>query len=133
MSGLITNLEVRDPRLIAPTAWDNFPPWEKAVVDKQGFISSREWGPLDWRRFRVEPNDYRTEYSIANIGRLRAHRIADSLAMQFTIRLPAADVVRIVVFERGGARFVLPGADEPAIAHADRPAPPILITPVSAP
>jgi AraC-like DNA-binding protein len=38
--------------------------------------------------------------------------------MQFTIRLPAADVFRIVVFELGGARFVPPGADEPAIVHA---------------
>jgi AraC-like DNA-binding protein len=37
--------------------------------------------------------------------------------MQLTIRLPAADVVRIVLFERGGARFVLPGGDEPAIVH----------------
>jgi hypothetical protein len=74
-------------------------------VDKQGFISSREWEPLDQQHFRVEPNGYRTQYSNANIGRLRAHRIADTLAMQFTIRLPVADVVRIVVFERGGARF----------------------------
>lgn len=70
------------------------------------------------RRFRIEPESYRTEYSIANIGRLRAHRIADSLAMQLTIRLPAVDVVRIVVFERGGARFILPGGGEPVIAHS---------------
>ena len=103
--------------LIAPLSWDNLPSREKAVVDKRGFISSREWAPLDQRRFRIEPESYRTEYSIANIGRLRAHRIADSLAMQFTIRFPTVDVVRIVVFERGGARFVLPRGDEPAIVH----------------
>jgi AraC-like DNA-binding protein len=115
MPGRFTDLEVRDPKLIAPVAWDSFPSREKAVVDKRGFINSREWAPLDQRRFRIEPESYRTEFSIANIGRLRAHRIADSLAMQFTIRLPAADVVRIVAFERGGARFVLPGGDEPAI------------------
>ena len=115
MPGRFTVLEVRDPHLIAPLSWDNLPLREKEVVDKRGFITSREWTPLDQRRFRIEPEDYRTEYSIANIGRLRAHRIADSLAMQFTIRLPAADVVRIVAFERGGARFVLPGGDEPAI------------------
>src|SRR3984893_18060379 len=115
MPGRFTDLEVRDPHLIAPTAWDNLPPGDKAFVDKRGFINSREWAPLDQRRFRIEPESYRTEYSIANIGRLRAHRIVDSLAMQLTIRLPAVDVVRIVVFERGGARFVLPGGDEPAI------------------
>ena len=118
MPGRFTVLEVRDPRLIATTAWDNLQPREKAVVDKLGFIGSREWAPLDQRLFRIEPESYRTQYSIANIGKLRAHRIADSLAMQFTIQLPTVDVVRIVVFERGGARFVLPGGDEPAIAHA---------------
>jgi AraC-like DNA-binding protein len=118
MPSRFTDLEMRDPHLIAPIAWDYLTPREKAVVGKQGFVNSREWAPLDQRRFRIEPESYRTQYSIANIGRLRAHRIADSLAMQFTIRLPAADVVRIVVFERGGARFVLPGGEEPAIAHS---------------
>jgi AraC-like DNA-binding protein len=118
MPGRFTDLEVCEPRLIAPAAWDSLPLREKAVVDKRGFISSREWAPLDQRRFRIEPESYRTQYSVANIGRLRAHRIADSLAMQFTIQLPTTDVVRIVVFERGGARFVLPGGDEPAIVHA---------------
>jgi AraC-like DNA-binding protein len=118
MPGRFTDLELREPQLIAPAAWDSLPLQEKAVVDRRGFVSSREWTPLDQRRFRIEPESYRTQYSIANLGRLRAHRIADSLAMQFTIRLPTVDVVRIVVFERGGARFVLPGADEPAIAHA---------------
>ena len=117
MLGRFTDLEICEPRLIAPTAWDNLPLREKAVVDKRGFISSREWAPLDRRRFRIEPENYRTQYSIAYVGRLRAHRIADSLAMQFTIQLPTVDVVRIVVFERGGARFVLPGPEEPVIAH----------------
>jgi AraC-like DNA-binding protein len=117
MPGRFTDLEVRDPRLISSTAWDSFPLGEKAVIDKQRFISSREWTALDQRRFRIEPESHRTQYSIANIGRLRAHRISDSLAMRFTIRLPAADVMRIVIFEQGEARFVLPGADEPAIAH----------------
>jgi AraC-like DNA-binding protein len=117
MRGRFTDLEVRDPRLISPISWDSLPSREKAVVDKRGFVNSREWAPVDQRRFRIEPESYRTEYSIANIGRLRAHRIADSLAMQLTIRLPAVDVVRIVVFERGGARLILPGGGEPAIAH----------------
>ena len=116
MPSRFTDLEVRDPQLIAPISWDFLPSREKAVVDKRGFVNSREWAPVDQRRFRIEPESYRTEYSIANIGRLRAHRIVDSLAMQLTIRLPAVDVVRIVVFERGGARFILPGGGEPAIA-----------------
>src|SRR5262249_27616915 len=114
MPGRFTDLEVRDPHLIGPITWDCLPPREKAAVDKRAFIRSREWAPLDQRRFRIEPESYRTRYSIANFGRLRAHRVADSLAMEFTIWRPAVDVVRIVVFERGGARFVLPGGVEPA-------------------
>lgn len=117
MPSRFTHREVRDPRLLAPTAWDSLPLRERVIVDRSGFVSSREWAPLDRRRFRLEPQSYRTQYSIANIGRLRAHRIADSLAMQFAIRAPTVDVVRIVVFERGGARFVLPGKDEPAISQ----------------
>jgi hypothetical protein len=108
MPGRFTVLEVRDPRLIAPTAWESLPPWEKAVIDRRGFVSSRDWAPVDQRRFGIEPENYRTQYAIANIGRLRAHRIVDSLAMQFTIRLPTVDVVRIVIFERGGALLPSP-------------------------
>jgi hypothetical protein len=67
MPGRFTDLEVRDPKLIAPIAWDSLPSWEKAVVDKRGFVNSREWAPVDQRRFRIEPESYRTEYSIANI------------------------------------------------------------------
>jgi len=107
MPGRFTILEVRDPRLIAPTSSDSLPLRDKAVIDRRGFVGSRDWVPVDRRRSRIEPESYRTQYAIANIGRLRAHRIADSLAMQFTIQRPAVDVVRIVVFERGGARFTL--------------------------
>jgi AraC-like DNA-binding protein len=118
MPGRFTDVEVGDPQLIAPTSWDSLPLRDKAVIDKRGFINSREWVALDQRRFRLEPEGYRTQYSTANIGGLRAHRIADSFAMQFTIRRPAADAVRIVVFERGGARFLLPGGSEPELADA---------------
>ena len=117
MTGRFTDLEVRDPHLISPLSWDRLPPGEKRIVGRQRFIDSREWAPLDRRRFRVEPESYRTQVSVINIGRLRAHRVTDSLAMQFTIRLPTVEVVRIVIFEQGGARFTLPGGDEPAIAH----------------
>jgi hypothetical protein len=78
MPSRFTDLELRDPQLIAPISWDFLRSREKAVVDKRGFVNSREWAPVDQRRFRIEPESYRTEYSIANIGRLRAHRIADS-------------------------------------------------------
>jgi AraC-like DNA-binding protein len=117
MSGLFTDLEIRDPHLIPHIAWDLLPSREKEVLDKRGFINSRTWLPLDQRRFRIEPESYRTRYSIADLGRLRAHRVADNLAMRFTIGQPTTDVLRIVVFEQGGARFVLPGGHKPAIAN----------------
>lgn len=47
MPGRFTNLEVRDPKLITPISWDLLPSWEKAVVDKRGFVNSREWAPVD--------------------------------------------------------------------------------------
>lgn len=117
MQGRFTDLEMREPQLIAAMSWDWLPPREKAIVDKPGFVGSREWVSLDRRRFRIEPERYCTQYSIANIGRLRAHRISDRLAMQFTIRLPTVEVVRIVAFEHGGARFGLPGHNELGIVH----------------
>lgn len=117
MSGRFTDLEMRDPHLIPADLWGRLPLWQKAVVGRQRFIDSREWAPLDQRRFRLDPESYRTQYATANVGRLRATRVGDSLAMRFLIRLPAAEVVQIVVFERGGARFVLPGGDEPTIVR----------------
>lgn len=118
MPGRFTDLEMRDPHLICAELWHRLPLWQKAVVGRQRFIDSREWAPLDQRRFRIDPESYRTRYSTASVGKLRATGVADSLAMRFLIRLPAAEVVQIVVFERGGARFVLPGGSEPAIVNA---------------
>jgi len=88
------------------------------LVHERSFISSREWAPLDRRHFRIEPESYRTEYSVANVGALRIGRIADSHAMQMAIRPPVIDGLLIVVYERGTARLVLPGTDEPAIGNA---------------
>lgn len=115
MPGRFTDLEMRDPHLICADLWDRLPPWQKALAGKQRFIDSREWAALDQRRFRIEPESYRTRYSTASVGKLRATGVADSLAMRFLIRLPAAEVVQIVIFERGGARFVVPGERRPAI------------------
>jgi AraC-like DNA-binding protein len=111
--GRFTDLDLRHPHLIAPSAWDWLTSREKAVIGKRGFINSREWMPHDRRRFSIEPEGYRTRYSVASVGQLRAHRIGDSLAMQFVIQLTALEVVRIVIFERGGAQLVVPGGKQP--------------------
>src|SRR6516162_5451747 len=113
--GSFTKLVVADPHLIGRAVWESLPPTSKAVLVERVF-SSREWEPLDERRFRLEPETYRSEYSIANVGGVLAERIADSCATQFRIRPPAVEAVCLTVFERGAGRLVLPGSSEPAIS-----------------
>jgi AraC-like DNA-binding protein len=117
MPGRYTVIEVRDPHLMAQSLWESLPPSEKALLDEREF-SSLEWAPLDERSFRIEPESYRTEYAIAMIGKLRAHRIANSRATEFRIGSSVIDAVRITVFDRGAGRMVLPGSHEPAIGNA---------------
>jgi hypothetical protein len=112
-----TVLEVADPHLIGQSVWESLPANQKALIREREF-SSREWAALDQRRFRMEPESYRTEYSIANMGALVAGRIADARATQFRQLPPGADAVWITLFERGAGRVILPGSDEPIIGNA---------------
>ena len=114
MPGSFTKLVVADPHLIGRAVWESLPLTRKAVLVERVF-GSREWKPLDERRFRLDPESYRSEYSIANLGGLLAERIADSRATQFRIRPPAEEAVCFTVFERGAGRLVLPGSREPTI------------------
>jgi hypothetical protein len=68
MPGLLTKIEVGDPHLIPQSVWENLPPSQKVVLTERTF-SSQEWEPLDQRRFRIEPESYRTEFSFANMAR----------------------------------------------------------------
>ena len=72
--GYFTKIEVGDPHLIPQTVWEKLPPSEKALLSEAEF-SSQEWAPLDQRRFRIEPESYRTAALVANVGALRASRI----------------------------------------------------------
>jgi hypothetical protein len=73
MPGFFTKIEVGDPRLVTQSIWENLPPSEKVLLTEREF-SSQEWAPLDQRRFRIEPESYRTGVSIANLGALRLSR-----------------------------------------------------------
>jgi hypothetical protein len=115
--GYFTKVEVPDPHLIGPVVWESLPPRDKVLVHERELSTSRDWAALDERSFRIDPESYRTEYSVTNIGRLRAARIADSRATQFSIRPPAVDAVWISIIERGMNRLVLPGSDDPAIGN----------------
>jgi AraC-like DNA-binding protein len=114
---IIPVAEVADPHLFAQSIWDNLPPSEKVLRTEREF-SSQEWAPLDQRRFRIEPESYRTEFCFANVGALRLSRTSSNLAMRMTILSPGIDVFAISTIERGASRLVFPGTDEPAIGDA---------------
>jgi AraC-like DNA-binding protein len=76
-----------------------------------------EWAPLDRKRFRIEPESYRTEYSYAKLGGMYAVRVIDACATQFRIQSPVVDAIWIIMFERGSGSLILPGSDQPAIGN----------------
>jgi AraC-like DNA-binding protein len=119
MPGYFTKVEIGDPHRITESVWQNLPQSEKALVDQRE-VACRDYGPLDRRRFRIEPESYRTVYATANVGALRASRIADSRATLCTVRPPTAGApyLYVWVLERGAARLVLPGSDQPAVGNA---------------
>jgi AraC-like DNA-binding protein len=115
MSGRFTALEVRDPHLIGQTVWDSLPRSEKASISD---ASAMEWAPLDRKRFRIEPESYRTEYSYARVGGMYAVSVTDTCATQFRIQSPVMDAVWIITFERGAGELVVPGSNKPAVGNA---------------
>src|SRR6516225_141783 len=117
MSGYFTKIEVPDPRLLGQSIWESFPPSEKASLIEREY-SSQEWAPLDQRRFRLEPENYRTAASVANVGALRASRITGNGATETTLRSPGVDGFAISMIERGANRLVLPRTDEPLTGNA---------------
>ena len=117
MLGFFTKIEVGDPHLVTQSIWENLPPNKKVLLTEREF-SSQEWAPLDQRRFRIEPESYRTEVSIANLGALRLSRSVHSQATRYATQLPAVDCLGISIIERGASRLVLPGTGEPVTADA---------------
>jgi AraC-like DNA-binding protein len=115
MPGRFTDLDVRDPHLIGQAVWDSLPPSEKTSITD---ASAMEWVPLDRKRFRIEPESYRTEYSYAKLGGMFAVRVIDTCATEFRIKSQVRDALWIIMFERGAGRVILPGSDEPVIGNA---------------
>lgn len=117
MAGHFTKIEVVDPHLIAQSTWESLPPGQKVSLTERE-LGSLEWGPSDRRRFRIEPESYRSELAIANVGTLRAARLVSSSATQAVVRSPGMDGFGISIIQRGANRLVLPGSDEPVIGNA---------------
>jgi AraC-like DNA-binding protein len=117
MPGYFTKIEVGDPHLIPQAAWEKLPPSEKALLT-EGEFSSQQWAPLDRRRFRIEPESYRTESLMANLGALRLSRNSHNRAKETTVLAPGMDGFAISMIERGAGQLVLPGSHEPLIGNA---------------
>jgi len=117
LPGYFTKIVVADPHLFAQSVWENLPSSEKVLLTEREF-SSQEWAPLDQRRFRLEPENYRTAASVANVGALRASRINGNGATESTLRSPGVDGFAISMIERGAGRLILPGSDEPVTGNA---------------
>jgi AraC-like DNA-binding protein len=117
VAGYFTKIEVRDPHLLPQLAWDKLPPSEKALLT-EGEFSSQQWAPLDRRRFRIEPESYRTQSLMANVGALRLSRNSHNRAKETTLRAPGLDGFAISMIERGAGQLVLPGSHEPVIGNA---------------
>jgi AraC-like DNA-binding protein len=86
------------------------------LLTEQDF-RSQEWAPLDRRRFRLEPESYRTETLMANVGALRLSRNSHNRAKETTLRAPGMDGFAISMIERGAGRLILPGSHEPVIGN----------------
>jgi AraC-like DNA-binding protein len=117
VAGYFTKIEVADPYLIPQSAWEKVPPSEKALFTEAEF-SSQQWAPLDKRRYRIEPESYRTQLLMANVGALRLSRNSHARAKETLVGAPGMDGFAISMIERGAGQLVLPGKHEPVIGNA---------------
>jgi AraC-like DNA-binding protein len=115
--GHFTKIQVADPHLFAQSVWASLPPSDKALLTEREF-SAQEWTPVDQRRFRLEPESYRSELSTANVGALRLSRTVKNQATQMTLRSPGIEGFGISMIERGASRLVFPGTHGPVIGNA---------------
>lgn len=117
MPGYFIKIEVGNPHLIPQTVWENLPESERSLLAEHEF-RSQEWAPLDRRRFRIEPESYRTQSLMATVGALRFSRNLHNRAKETTVRAPGMDGFAISLIERGAGRLILPGSHEPVIGNA---------------
>jgi AraC-like DNA-binding protein len=117
VAGYFTKIEVCDPHLLPQVVWESLPPSEKASLT-EGEFSSQQWAPLDRRRFRIEPESYRTQSLMASVGALRLSRNSHTGAKETMVLAPGLDGFAISMIERGAGQLILPGSHEPLIGNA---------------
>ena len=116
MFGNFTTIEVTDPPQTSRLIWESLPPQEKALADERE-VNSREFMPLDWRRFQSEPKSFRSRFAYAPVGTSRVSRVADTQGTQFTRRPPGIDTYCVSLMAHGTSQVVQPGSSEPAVGN----------------
>jgi len=106
LPGYFTRIEVAEPHLLPQSVWEQLPPTDKASLT-EGEFSSQQWAPLDRRRFRIEPESFRSEVSVANVGGLHATWIFSNGATETKHRSPGVDSFVIGLNERGASQLLL--------------------------
>jgi AraC-like DNA-binding protein len=118
MHGLFRTVEITDPHQASRQIWENLPAQARGLLNERE-ASSRQYEAVDRRRFRLEPESFRSQFSFASFGAMRASRVADSRATQVSIRTPGVDAYCVALVERGASRLVQPGRRDSAFANAE--------------
>jgi len=124
MPGNLLKVEITDPHQANRVLWESLSPKKRTWLDERQFCS-REFEALDQRRFRLEPESFRSEFWTPTVGVIRASRIADSRATQSVQRAPGFDSYCVSFMERGASRLLQPRAREAVMgdsrSHATNP------------
>jgi len=118
MFGNLTTIEVADPHRAGRLIWENLPLQRRALLNERE-ACSRQYEACDWQRFRAEPEGFRSKFSFAPMGAMRASRVAHTRATQVTIRAPGLHAYCVCLMERGTSQLVQPGSCEPAVGNAE--------------
>jgi AraC-like DNA-binding protein len=118
VSGNFTTIKRADPHQTSHLIWEYLPLTEKALLEEHE-VWSHEYAALDWWRFRIEPESFHSEFSIAPVGAMRAVRIVHGRATQETKRAPRLEAFCVSLIERGASQAAQPESDDPAIGNAN--------------
>ena len=114
---IYAKVEIADPHQKSRILWENLSPKKRTWLDERQFCSL-EFEALDQRRFRIEPESFRSEFWTPTVGVIRASRIADSRATQSVQRAPGFDSYCVSFMERGESQLVQPRLREPVIGDS---------------
>ena len=118
MFGNFTTIEVADLPQTSRLIWESLPPQEKALADERE-VNSREFMPLDWRRFQTEPKGFRSKFEYAPVGTMRVSRVVDTRGTQFTRRPPGIDTYCVALMAQGTSLVVRSGSNDLAVGNPE--------------